>query len=86
MCDQPVTQRPATIPAPHLEAVEAKLEKARSDDTAARKAAEERRDALAKAETMAKEAERAAGKSARPGDRDTDPQLCRACYLTSPAA
>ncbi len=65
VCDQPVTQRPATIPAPHLEAVEAKLEKARSDDTAARKAIEERRDAVAKAETTAKEAERAAGKSAQ---------------------
>jgi predicted nucleic acid-binding Zn-ribbon protein len=59
VCDRPVSERPRSIPTPHLEALEAKLEKARSDETAARKVVEEKRDALAKAETRAREAQRA---------------------------
>jgi exonuclease SbcC len=64
VCDRPVNKRPQSMPMPHLDALEAKLEKTRDDETAGRKVAEEKRDALAKAETIAKEARRAAEKAA----------------------
>jgi DNA repair protein SbcC/Rad50 len=62
VCDQLVHTSPSTTPAPHLDSVEAKVEKARNNETAARKEAEKERDALAKAEMIAKEAQRAAEK------------------------
>jgi len=64
VCDQPVNKRPATVAAPHLDAVERKLDKARSDETAARKAAQEASAAEATAKASAKETRGAAEKAA----------------------
>ncbi|HZP46659.1 MAG TPA: SMC family ATPase [Candidatus Binataceae bacterium] len=65
VCDQPVTKRPATVPAPHLDAVERKLDKARNDEAAVRKAVEEARAAEATAKASANEIRRAAEKAAK---------------------
>ncbi len=63
VCDQPVNKRPATVAAPHLDAVERKLEKARSDETAARNAVQEASAAEATAKASARETRGAAEKA-----------------------
>jgi exonuclease SbcC len=63
VCDQPVNKRPAVIPVPRLQAVEAKLEKARSDEATARKAAQEASTVQATAKASAGETHTAAEKA-----------------------
>ena len=58
MCDQQVTKRPTQAPLPHLEALEEKLNKAKSDEAVARKAAQDASGASTTAQATAKEANR----------------------------
>jgi exonuclease SbcC len=65
VCDQPVNKRPAAMPAPNLDAIERRLEKARSDEAVAHKAAQEASAAEAMAKASTKEARSAAEKTAK---------------------